>query len=163
VRWPRTACGCAPYGPFAGGVADPGRTSVETTVRDQLCTAAYRRIASFIAGQLGEAVCEGQVQLPSCRDRTVDACIADLQARGITNYRVEDAPVEEADPEVAPGDALGTEPPADSWIDSSEQIEIRRNPQPPIIDTPYDDPRDERCETAPQYDPRPEGSECSSS
>jgi hypothetical protein len=147
----------APYGPVEGGVPDPGRTSVEATVRDQLCTAAYRRAASFIAGQLGEAVCEGQVQIPSCRGRSVDACIADLQARGITNYRVEDAPVEEADPEVAPGDALGTEPPADSWIDSGEQVEIRRNPQPPIIDTADDEPRDERCETATRSDPAPGG------
>ena len=139
-----------PGAPLNGQVPDPGRATVEQAVRENLCSAGYRRVANFIANQLGHAVCEGQVQIPTCRGNAVATCTAALQARGITDYLVTDAPVEQADPTIAPEDALGTEPPADAWIDSGEQVVVRRNPQPPIID--YANPRDPDCEVAQRTD-----------
>ena len=149
----------APGQPLNGDVPDPGHSNVEQAVRENLCDPEYRQAALFVANQVGQAVCTGQVQVPDCRGQSVTECSSDLDASGITNFRVEDAPVEKADPSVAPEDVVESEPGAGEWIDAEDEVVVRRNPYPPVSDDPEDEPRDERCETALRRDPRPDGAD----
>jgi hypothetical protein len=91
--------------------------------------------------------------VPECAGETVERCGELLEIEGITNYRVTEAPVEQGDPEIEPGNVLDTMPPAGTEIDKDDEVVERKNPPPPPIDTSH--PRDERCETALPDDPGP--------
>ncbi len=138
-----------PGQPLNGDVPDPGRAVVEQAVRENLCDPEYRQAALFVANQVGQAVCAGQVQLPNCRGKAYTACENDLDEIGVQPHRttrtVEQVPDDDID--LGAGAVVSLDPAEGSFAQPDDQIDVVTNPE-----RPAQEPEDDGNEQDPDCD-----------